>query len=585
MVSLDTLGIRNNIDQASTNHNYLTRYEDIFAKRYVTSMAIVLGTRPVAIANTFAEHLPDSSITVASYAPVSHDDLTHLRPNVRLVPVRNVIDIHRALAPHGPYDVLIEDSPNRKSQKREIFKQFFPRLRNGGLYIAEDLHANYIPSLQDDDGENLWELVSRLLELKGSAGRAPSVASRDELYLAEAILRVEFDGKLLCIQRRGDAFTKLRHAETDSILQEKYGSEWGRVIHNIDAHTFTSDAVAFANRPDLLRKKLPDKLHSPEILVRQYKNVTAYPRQILVKDALLLPDTFRLSLTGRLNNTALDPCNHYHARLNSAPEPIFLPGEFYYLDLEYNRHFGHFMTEAIPRLYGWDSAKESNPDMKLLISSPTAGGELLEYQLQILLAYGMEESDIRVFTEPHTIESLVSPMPLFHNGKYVHPHITSTYRRLSDALSLDTATPRKIFVSRKPGMWRECLNMSRLEEVFTEHGFTIVYPEDLSLREQVTLFANVEVVGGYIGSSLYNTMFSRRPIDIIAFVNTSYQSTNEYFIATALGHRLHMFWCDDIIGNRDTDSSGRPLARTNYDFEFDFGRDGKELSSILGSFE
>jgi hypothetical protein len=36
--------------------------------------------------------------------------------------------------------------------------------------------------------------------------------------------------------------------------------------------------------------------------------------------------------------------------------PRKLSGQYYYLDGEYPKHFGHFMTEIIPRLYAWDAA-------------------------------------------------------------------------------------------------------------------------------------------------------------------------------------------------------------------------------------
>ena len=589
-LSLDNIGLRNKIDQASNGHDYLHRYQQLLAKRQVQKMAIIMGTRPIAIANTFAEFLPNATITAISYKQVTEADHIKLRPNVQMYSVDKLLTIHHALAAHGPFDVLVEDSPNRKSLKREIFRQFFPHVRDGGLYIAEDLHAGYIPSLLDDDKEELWQMISRLLAYKASvasqaAESADVPTSNDERNLAAAMGTVEFDGKFLVIENNGNHAIKLRHAEANTILQRRFGDTWGRVVKSYPAFTYTSDALVFANKPDVAGAKFPNPISVPALHVREYVEAVAAPRQRLQKESLFLPDTFRLGLTGRLANTALDNVNHHFASsVTTATGPKRLRGSYYYLDLEYTRHFGHFMTEVIPRLYAWDEAKAANPDLKVLISSSRTDGRLLPYQMEILEAYGIGEHEIRTFDSPVAVESLIAPAPLFHNGRYVHPLLRETFERLGKGLATEASPfgPR-IFISRKPGMWRECLNMQSLEAVFIERGFDIVYPEDLSLREQASVFASATTVAGYIGSSLYSAMFTPNPIDIIGFVNTAYQSTNEYFIATALGHRMHMFWCDDIRGNRDVDSSGRKLAKTNYDYEFDFEADGAALSRLLDS--
>jgi capsular polysaccharide biosynthesis protein len=580
-ISLNEIGLRNKIDQASGGHDYLGQYQALLEGKDIRRIAIVLGTRPAAIANTFAEYLPDATVTAVSYAPV--DDLARLRPNVRMLSVRNVMTVQRALASTAPYDVLIEDSPNRKSQKREIFRQLFPYVRDGGLYIAEDLHASYIPSLMDDDKEDLWQLVSRLLVLKGSGGKAPANATADDRELAKAVAKVDFDGKLLAITSHGEKGVKLRHGEANGMLQARYGDTWGRVISELEATTIESGALVTWNNPDVAQEKFPDPIEVPELLVREYNNVVALPRQILMKDSMFLPDTFRLGLLGRLNTSALRNLNHYFSWAPTTPDALEdLTGQFYYLDLEYNRHFGHFMTEAVPRLYAWDDAKAKNPDLKLLMSSPTPEGKLLPYQAAILEAYGIRDEDIHILQSPARVESLISPMPLFHNLKYVHPKLAETFQRLGQNLNTGKSPyGDRIFVSRRPGMWRECLNMQELEAVFLRHGFSIIYPEDLSIQEQATAFANAKVAAGYIGSGLYSAMFNAEPMEIIGFVNPAYVATNEYFISTALNHRMHVFWCDDIKGNRDKDSKGRPLGATNWDYEFDFERDGALLEQVL----
>lgn len=57
-------------------------------------------------------------------------------------------DIAKAYDPHLPigesdFDVIIDDGSHKSRDIISTFKFFFPRLKPGGLYVAEDLHCSY----------------------------------------------------------------------------------------------------------------------------------------------------------------------------------------------------------------------------------------------------------------------------------------------------------------------------------------------------------------------------------------------------------------------------------------------------------
>ena len=311
---------------------------------------------------------------------------------------------------------------------------------------------------------------------------------------------------------------------------------------------------------------------------------------MLVKDHLLLPNTFRLATTKRLVNTALKDLNHYYAvpmvGTESAPR---LEGTFFYLEIEYNRHFGHFMTEVVPRLYAWELARATHPDIRVITNSKSNHGRPPAYQRILLEAYGIDDDQVEVIASPVKVDTLVCAMPLMQNGRFADPALASTCHRLRDGLlvrSKPNEKPRRrLFISRKPDMWRECLNGGDIEERLARRGFTIIRPEEHSIVEQVRMFYEVDVVAGYIGSALYNIMFARRPIDVIGFINQSYLATNEYLICSALGHRLHLFYGDEVIDGRKKDCEGRELGVTNRDYVFNFERDGDQLDKLLDSLD
>jgi hypothetical protein len=45
----------------------------------------------------------------------------------------------------GPIDILIEDGGHQMNQQITTFQEMFPAIRDGGVYLVEDLHTSYWP--------------------------------------------------------------------------------------------------------------------------------------------------------------------------------------------------------------------------------------------------------------------------------------------------------------------------------------------------------------------------------------------------------------------------------------------------------
>jgi len=53
-------------------------------------------------------------------------------------------DFLRVLAEHlGTVDILIEDGGHRMDQQLNTFREMWPIVRDGGVYLVEDLHTSY----------------------------------------------------------------------------------------------------------------------------------------------------------------------------------------------------------------------------------------------------------------------------------------------------------------------------------------------------------------------------------------------------------------------------------------------------------
>jgi capsular polysaccharide biosynthesis protein len=99
---------------------------------------------------------------------------------------------------------------------------------------------------------------------------------------------------------------------------------------------------------------------------------------------------------------------------------------------------------------------------------------------------------IRVSTLLKDAASLLWSLVVDHAGA---PSPTDSYRR--------------IFVSRaRTSQSRSLQNRARVEQIATEAGLELVYPESMALPEQMRLFAEARVIFGEYGSALHNSLFS-----------------------------------------------------------------------------
>jgi capsular polysaccharide biosynthesis protein len=519
-----------------------------------------------------------------------------LDPAWRVVPLPRVQRLHVVLAGLGPFDVLIDHGVRSRRHQRRHLANLPGHVRDGGTYIVDDLETGWPEPLvestaqtyagndddpeDEDEGESALELAARLSRLVTDPD-AVSDASPQETFLASTIESMELGDGLVVVRRRGRVLIKVRHPDLVPILRRRSGDqEWHRVLQRVPRAEIVSEAMGYSNDEVLREERYPKEMTVPSLVVRAYDDVIARPGQVLLKDDLVLPDTFRLWRAPMLHATRLKNTSHHFVlppKWNPEPELRSLSGQYYYADSEYPQHFGHLMTEVLGRLWAWPEAKRENPQLKLLTST------LLPFQAEIFEAYGIDREDIVKVTHPARVESVIAAMPAFHIGAYVSPDvIAETYERLQRGIpKASSPAGERVFLTRERGLWRECVNADALEEFFVRRGFAVLRPEQFSLPEQAAIFREAKVVAGFLGSQLYGQVFSPDPLEVIGVVGSTYTSNNEYLFATALGHTLHQFWCPEVPDTRTEDSMGRPILEMHNDYEFDFENDLPALTTLV----
>ena len=120
-----------------------------------------------------------------------------------------------------------------------------------------------------------------------------------------------------------------------------------------------------------------------------------------------------------------------------------------------------------------------------------------------------------------------------------------------------------------------------VEALFESHGFTVLFPEDHPLPEQVRLVREADVVAGFAGSGMFQIAFAGGPKHVILVASESYTATNEYLISSVVGHRLDLALCRPDVPKPE--DGGFSQEWYHSDFTFDDAREGVFLREVLAS--
>lgn len=158
-----------------------------------------------------------------------------------------------------------------------------------------------------------------------------------------------------------------------------------------------------------------------------------------------------------------------------------------------NSSFAHVMAEDLPNLLGIGSKK------KYLFYEKSSS---LNHQIFNILKY-------KKYTVPKWV--YVKELEMVTKEKdlgYMHPKSVKIIKSVKDNILFSPLkTKTKIYISRTDST-RSFKQETAIQKIFSDLGFLVVYPEKLSFREQIVVFANAKVIAGIHGGGLFNTIWS-----------------------------------------------------------------------------
>lgn len=182
----------------------------------------------------------------------------------------------------------------------------------------------------------------------------------------------------------------------------------------------------------------------------------------------------------------------------------WLPGRTLYLGSFMNR-YGRFITEGMSRCW----LRDMGPfDHVVAYPFMEDNGKTLVQDFHRYLARLLDVPIDRIAMLRNQIvfDEIVVPEQLWACDRHVNARMRAVHERIRAAHAGRKSSGR-VFLSRAPS--ERLGNPLAVEEVFASFGFRIVYPEQMTMAEQLALYANCEVLGSLSGSGMLNCLFAR----------------------------------------------------------------------------
>lgn len=481
--------------------------------------------------------------------------------------------LHTVLLEIGDVGLVVVAVQRTMARRTRLVARLAPHVAAGGHVLV------VVPRDKQRD------LVARLSQLRGRVEtRGGHGIARWQRELGVAIGAPSRSRAGVLVPKTVQHLRLLRDGDVAEVLAHRSATSVEHLA-SLPAGSKTSSRIVTSFPDATPLGQLSNTLSYPRMDLRRYEGEIILSAGSLARtERFVLPESFKWQ-GKRLHQPKLTQVEGRFGRLreNDSP-PTRLEGAFYFFDYAHPGHYGHLMTEAIAKLWGWDEAKEALPDLRLLLRRHPrdAGRTRPRPDLAVLRAFGVAERDIVWVDGPVVVDTLVGATPMWHNSPpfQAHPAMRAIWRRLRDGFHPEGVSPAegdRLFVTRREGN-RPCRNVDEVEAIFSELGYTIVHPGALTPQEQCHAFSNARVVAGFGGTGMFNMLYADQVSDVVVLNHDAYLARNEHMMSELLDANIHYFWSKADV---PADGRERSYAASQSTWEFDVSTHAEALRSLL----
>ncbi|WP_217522744.1 glycosyltransferase family 61 protein [Vibrio metschnikovii] len=181
-----------------------------------------------------------------------------------------------------------------------------------------------------------------------------------------------------------------------------------------------------------------------------------------------------------------------------------------------HNHYGHFLTESLARL--WPIKQIEQIDHIVYLSTTE---HVPDFVYQFFELIGLKDKLHIIDSESLIVEKLIVAKPtLEYPNQFQSDYLALREELLSHNDFPSNTDTRPLFVSRTnlcAGYERMIIGERQIEQRLSASGAVVIYPETLSLEEQIRYFNAHQTIIGYAGSAMHNLLYTRGNKQILMY--------------------------------------------------------------------
>lgn len=197
--------------------------------------------------------------------------------------------------------------------------------------------------------------------------------------------------------------------------------------------------------------------------------------------------------------------------------------------------FGHYLLEHWDRAYAF--LDEKYRDMKFVLANDRRVEPIPNFVLELARLLGMSAENLVILNESTRFRNVYVPEQGFRMSKFSTKEFGEIYAKTADNVK-EEATFDKIYVSRAALKHRKTYGEEKVQGIFEKNGYQIVYPEQLSLEEQIALMKGCKSLAGCAGTALHLALFMPPGGNVVQIRRNRLKADNsgtQYLIAETKG--------------------------------------------------
>ncbi len=227
-------------------------------------------------------------------------------------------------------------------------------------------------------------------------------------------------------------------------------------------------------------------------------------------------------------------------------------------------NYGHFLIDCLPALA---TAMDAGATERF----PAIAPPLLPWHRELLSLMLGGAPPPRVIEAPLVrIEDAIFATAMDHFLHAPNAPLDGVRDRILAATDVDGgAGAKRIYISRLGSLKRVLVNEGELEQHLAARGFTIVKPEALSVREQVALFHQADVIVAPAGAALANVLFCRPGTKVVELQPSNFTGVWVRNIALLVGVDWRAFFVPSPLSETEVFLEGHHRPNAEFRWKLD----------------